>query len=102
MGSGIAQVSAVAGWDVVVRDVGDEPLARARRTVETSLERFVTKDRISRADADAAQETASEFPATVPLPDDLEPGVWAESSDGRCSEHAALFAASQPAPLSIV
>ena len=54
MGSGIAQVSAVAGWDVVVRDVGEEPLARARDAISTSLERFVTKDRISRADADAA------------------------------------------------
>ena len=54
MGSGIAQVSAVAGWDVVVRDVGEEPLARAREAISTSLERFVTKDRISRADADAA------------------------------------------------
>lgn len=28
--------------------------------------------------------------------------VWAEAADGRCSEDAALFAASQPAPLSIV
>ena len=27
---------------------------------------------------------------------------WPESSDGQCSENAALFAASQPAPLSIV
>jgi hypothetical protein len=31
-----------------------------------------------------------------------EPTVWAEAADGRCSEDAALFAASQPAPLSIV
>ena len=28
--------------------------------------------------------------------------VWSESTDGRCSEDAALFAASQPAPLSVV
>ncbi len=27
---------------------------------------------------------------------------WPESADGQCSESAALFAASQPAPLSIV
>ena len=27
---------------------------------------------------------------------------WSESTDGQCSENAALFAASQPAPLSIV
>ena len=30
MGHGIAQVSAVAGHDVVLRDVTDEALARAR------------------------------------------------------------------------
>ncbi len=28
--------------------------------------------------------------------------LWAESTDGRCSESAALFAASQPAPLTVV
>lgn len=28
--------------------------------------------------------------------------VWAEAADGRCSEDAAVFAASQPAPLNIV
>ncbi len=27
---------------------------------------------------------------------------WPESADGQCSESAALFAASQPAPLSVV
>ena len=33
---------------------------------------------------------------------ELDSDVWAEAADGRCSEDAALFAASQPAPLSIV
>lgn len=28
--------------------------------------------------------------------------MWPEASDGKCSESAALFAASQPAPLTIV
>ena len=51
---------------------------------------------------DAAQGPASEFPATQPLPQELDSDWWAESVDGRCSEHAALFAASQPAPLSVV
>lgn len=54
MGSGIAQVSAVAGHDVVLRDVTDEALARGRAGIEQSLSRFVAKDRISRDDADAA------------------------------------------------
>ena len=71
MGSGIAQVSSGAGWDVVVRDVGEEPLARARDAISTSLERFVTKDRISRADADAAL-------ARIPPPPDLEAAADAD------------------------
>jgi 3-hydroxybutyryl-CoA dehydrogenase len=54
MGSGIAQVSAVAGHDVVMRDVSDEVLARARGAVEDSLARFVEKGALSAGDAQAA------------------------------------------------
>ena len=54
MGSGIAQVSAQAGWDVVVRDVTDEALARGRAGIEKSLERFVAKERLTAQDAAAA------------------------------------------------
>jgi 3-hydroxybutyryl-CoA dehydrogenase len=54
MGSGIAQVAAVAGHDVVLRDMTDEALARGTAGIATSLDRFVAKDRLSRADADAA------------------------------------------------
>ncbi|HEY1177584.1 MAG TPA: 3-hydroxyacyl-CoA dehydrogenase family protein [Phytomonospora sp.] len=54
MGSGIAQVSAVAGWTVTVHDVSEEALARGRAGIEKSLAKFVAKDKISQADADAA------------------------------------------------
>lgn len=54
MGSGIAQVSAVAGHDVVLRDVTDEALARGRAAIEKSLGRFVAKGGLEQADADAA------------------------------------------------
>lgn len=54
MGSGIAQVSAVAGWTVTVHDVSEEALARGRAGIEKSLAKFVSKDKISRADADAS------------------------------------------------
>ncbi|MEV0645580.1 3-hydroxyacyl-CoA dehydrogenase family protein [Phytomonospora sp. NPDC050363] len=54
MGSGIAQVSAVAGWTVTVHDVSEEALARGRAGIEKSCAKFVSKDKISRADADAA------------------------------------------------
>lgn len=52
----------------------------------------------------AAAAAHSEFAPTQPAaaPTDLEPDWWSESTDGRCSESAALFAASQPAPLSVV
>lgn len=54
MGSGIAQVAAVAGHDVVLRDVSDEALARGRAGIEKSLGRFVAKGTVDQAAADAA------------------------------------------------
>ncbi|MCE7080922.1 3-hydroxyacyl-CoA dehydrogenase family protein [Streptomyces sp. ST2-7A] len=54
MGSGIAQVSAQAGWEVVLRDITDEALTRGRDGIERSLGKFVAKERITAADAEAA------------------------------------------------
>lgn len=54
MGSGIAQVAATAGWQVVLRDVTEEALARGRGGIEKSLGRFVDKDRLSASERDAA------------------------------------------------
>jgi 3-hydroxybutyryl-CoA dehydrogenase len=54
MGSGIAQVAAVAGHDVVLRDVNDPALAKGRAAIEKSLARFVTKGDLEQSDAEAA------------------------------------------------
>jgi 3-hydroxybutyryl-CoA dehydrogenase len=54
MGSGIAQVAAVAGYDVRLRDVGAEPLERALAGIRSSLDRFVAKDRLGAPEAEAA------------------------------------------------
>ncbi|KAB8164556.1 3-hydroxybutyryl-CoA dehydrogenase [Streptomyces sp. 3MP-14] len=54
MGSGIAQVAAQAGWDVVLRDLTEDALAKGRRAIETSLAKFVEKERLEQAAADAA------------------------------------------------
>ncbi|MFL6099367.1 MAG: 3-hydroxyacyl-CoA dehydrogenase family protein [Actinomycetales bacterium] len=54
MGSGIAQVTAASGRPVILRDVTDQALARGRAAIERSLDRFVDKGTLSRADADAA------------------------------------------------
>lgn len=54
MGSGIAQVSAQAGWDVVLRDVTDAAVARGTESIKASYARFVAKGKLEAADADAA------------------------------------------------
>ncbi|GAA3930615.1 3-hydroxyacyl-CoA dehydrogenase family protein [Streptomyces gulbargensis] len=54
MGSGIAQVSAQAGWDVVLRDVTDAALTRGTDGIKASYDRFVAKGKLEAADAEAA------------------------------------------------
>ena len=54
MGSGIAQVSAQAGWDVVLRDVTDEALTRGTDGIKRSYDKFVGKGKLEAADAEAA------------------------------------------------
>ncbi|NUU24923.1 MAG: 3-hydroxyacyl-CoA dehydrogenase family protein [Streptomycetaceae bacterium] len=54
MGSGIAQVSAQAGYEVVLRDLTDEALGRAVDGIRASYDKFVSKGRMEAADAEAA------------------------------------------------
>ncbi|MFF0428940.1 MULTISPECIES: 3-hydroxyacyl-CoA dehydrogenase family protein [unclassified Streptomyces] len=54
MGSGIAQVSAQAGWDVVLRDVTDAALTRGTDGIKASYDKFVAKGRLAAEDAEAA------------------------------------------------
>ncbi|MDX3239182.1 3-hydroxyacyl-CoA dehydrogenase family protein [Streptomyces sp. ME03-5709C] len=54
MGSGIAQVSAQAGYEVVLRDITDEALARGRGGIESSYGKFVAKGKLAAEDAAAA------------------------------------------------
>ncbi len=51
MGSGIAQTCAVAGHDVVVCDVADGALERARTAMRASLDRLVRKEVVSGGEA---------------------------------------------------
>jgi len=54
MGSGIAQVAAVAGFEVVARDLEESQLSRGRKAVESSLAKFVEKAKLAPQDRDAA------------------------------------------------
>ena len=54
MGSGIAEVLAKAGLNVVVRDISDDAVAAGRARIEKSLSRGVQKGKLAQEDADAA------------------------------------------------
>ena len=51
MGSGIAQVCAVAGLQVVLHDVSEQAVQRGLAAIGANLERMVAKDKISADDA---------------------------------------------------
>ena len=68
MGSGIAQVCAAAGYEVVLRDIEDRFLERGLNTIKKSLSRFVEKGKISQEDMDSI---LSRIKPTTSL-DDLE------------------------------
>jgi 3-hydroxybutyryl-CoA dehydrogenase len=54
MGNGIAQVSAVAGYEVVMSDVSKEAADAGLATITKSLDKLVSKERISQELRDAA------------------------------------------------
>lgn len=54
MGGGIAQVSAVAGYDVVLRDVDETAVQRGLHGIEKSVGKLVEKERLTGAEATAA------------------------------------------------
>ncbi len=54
MGSGIAQVSAAAGWDVILRDITDAALTRGTDGIKASFDKFVSKGKMAAEDAAAA------------------------------------------------
>ncbi|MFI8994342.1 3-hydroxyacyl-CoA dehydrogenase family protein [Streptomyces sp. NPDC053542] len=64
MGSGIAQVSAQAGWDVTLRDVTDAALARGKAGIEASYEKFVAKGKL---DAAAAEQALARITTTTDM-----------------------------------
>jgi 3-hydroxybutyryl-CoA dehydrogenase len=54
MGHGIAQVAAVAGYDVTLTDISQPALDKAKANIERSLDKLVSKERLSADARDAA------------------------------------------------
>src|SRR5260370_12681785 len=64
MGAGIDEVAARAGFDVVMRDVAQEFLARGMTAIEKSLQRDVEKGRLS---ADEKQAIIARIKTTTDI-----------------------------------
>lgn len=59
MGNGITQVAACAGYQVVMIDIKQEFVDRGIATIEKSLSKLVSKERMTQQDADAARARIS-------------------------------------------
>ena len=53
MGNGITQVAAAAGYDVIMIDIEQEYVDKGLATIQRSLTKLVSKERMSQEDADA-------------------------------------------------
>ena len=76
MGSGIAQTCALAGHDVVLLDLEDAALARARGAMASSLERLARKETIT---AEEAREASARITTQSGLHDLHDAGVVIEA-----------------------
>jgi 3-hydroxybutyryl-CoA dehydrogenase len=102
MGSGIAQVAAVAGYETTVRDVSQAIWDKARGGIEKSLAKFVEKGKLAAPDRDATlkrlrftTKTADLKPCDIVIEAvtedlDLKNGLWREL-DALCGP-ATIFA----------
>lgn len=59
MGNGITQVAACAGYDVIMIDIKQEFVDKGIATIEKSLAKLVSKERMTQDDADAARARIS-------------------------------------------
>jgi 3-hydroxybutyryl-CoA dehydrogenase len=84
MGHGIAQICAQAGWDVVLREVDDERVARGVGMIEKQLSRAVDKGRMEQSEADAVRGRIAETTDYADLADcDLVIEAMTENLEGK-------------------
>ena len=101
MGNGIAQVAACAGYDVVMIDIKQDYVDKGLAAIEHSLNRVVSKGRMTQDEADAALEKVSISPSksaaadadlvveAIPEIPELKFSTFAEL-DGICKPSAIL------------
>ncbi len=67
MGSGIAHVFALAGYDVLINDVSQEALDRGLSNIAANLDRQVSRGKVSEADREAAFDRIRAAPELAAL-----------------------------------
>jgi len=88
MGNGIAHVFALAGYDVLMTDISQEALDKARETIQTNLDRQVARERISAEDRDAAM---ARIKTTMTLTDLGPTDLIIEAATERETVKSAIF-----------
>jgi enoyl-CoA hydratase/3-hydroxyacyl-CoA dehydrogenase len=94
MGHGIAQIAAAASYDVVIRDIAQELIDKARNGIEKNLKRQVDRGRMTEEDAqrilekvsftldlEDAVKKADIIIEAIPERMELKKTVWAEVSN---------------------
>ncbi|MEO6502701.1 MAG: 3-hydroxyacyl-CoA dehydrogenase family protein [Jatrophihabitantaceae bacterium] len=111
MGSGIAQVAAVAGLPVALQDVTEVALQRGMDGIEKSLTRFVQKGKLAEADMRAALDRISTSTDLASAADadivveavfeslDVKHGLF-RTLDGLCKDGAVLASNTSAIPIS--
>ena len=113
MGSGIAQVTAFAGYRVVMHDVDDERTSKGMEAIRSSLGKFLSKEKITQEQHDAA---LANITTTTDLKDasDCDLGVEAVFEnlevkskvfgelDAVCPSHAVLATNTSAIPISSI
>ena len=76
MGHGIAQVAAVSGFDVVLSDISDQVLEEANLAIESSLDKFVAREKLT---DENRQEALDRLTMTTELPDAADSDLVVEA-----------------------
>lgn len=102
MGSGIAQVSAAAGFPTTVREVSDDLCAKSRQSIEKTLAKGIEREKVTVAERDATLENLRFVTRLEEMADsdlfieavvedlDVKNGLWSELD--RIAQPEAIFA----------
>jgi hypothetical protein len=83
MGSGIAQVSAEAGYQVSMRDLEDRFIQGGLNTIKKNLERAINKGKVSREEADRILSKVKGFMELAPAVQEADIVIEAVTEKGR-------------------